>query len=262
MNNVLSFYQNIIFRSWTVRRPDYILLAVHGIGAHSERWRYLGEYLKNTSVYALELRGCGDNPLPAPVYSFAGLRKDITEMCNYIRQRHPKKKIILIGESMGGLIAFDYASQNIDGLVCLSPAFKSLLKFRWYEYLLFPLLFIFPRLKLRIHFSAKMCTEDKKVQDQLKSDRRETRRIPGGLLLAILFAQLRCRRKAGKLKVPVLFQLAGKDEMVSTAASKQIYKKIPSRKKLIVYKNSRHALSIEKNRNIIFRDIQKWVEGL
>jgi len=264
MNTVLSFYQDIVFRSWTVRNPDYILLAIHGIGAHSERWQYLGEYFKNAAVYAPELRGCGDNALPTPVYSFAKLRQDIAEMCDYIRQLYPKKKIILIGESMGGLIAFDYALRqpNIAGLICLSPAFKSLLKFRWYEYLLFPLLFIFPWLKIRIHFSAGMCTEDKKVQAKLKNDHRETRSVSGGLLIAILFAQLYCRCKARKLKAPILFQLAGQDKMVSTAVSKQVFKKIPANKKMIVYSKSRHALSIEKNRNSIFRDIQKWAGSL
>ncbi|MDR2431532.1 MAG: lysophospholipase [Candidatus Margulisbacteria bacterium] len=266
MNNILSFQKNLVYRRWVSSKPRYILLAIHGIGAHSERWRFLGEYLlkHNISTYALELRGCGDNRLPCPVYSFRQYRQDITACLRLLHKNHSKTRIILVGESMGGLIAFDYAIRHsgCDGLICISPAFQSLLKFRWPEYMLFPLLFIFPRLKLRLHFSADGCTQDKKVRKQLKNDPREIRAASGGLLLAILFSQCGCARLAARLKIPVLFQLAGQDSLVATPKSRQIFQRLRTPKKMLIYPQARHALSIEKNRGQVFNDLRVWLEKL
>lgn len=266
MNNVLSFQDNLVYRAWTAAKPKVVLLAIHGIGAHSMRWNFLGAYLaqKNISTYALELRGNGDNHLSYPVYNFQKFHTDIQEMYRIIRKKQPKTKIVLIGESMGGLISFNYAAHHpeLDGLICLSPAFQSLLKFRWWEYFLLPWLLILPRWPIKLHFSAQMCTADNDVQKYLSRDRRESRTVPGGLLIAILFAQMQSAKDVEKIKIPVLFQLAGNDVMVSTAKSKEVLQKISSAKKIITYAKMRHALSIEKNRATVFQDILHWLEDL
>ena len=266
MDNVLTFQDNLIYRSWTAARPKTVLLAVHGIGAHSERWQQLGADLakKNISTYALELRGNGDNPLPCPVYNFRGFQTDIQAMHSLLRKKYPRAPIVLIGESMGGLIGFTYAARHpeLDGLICLSPAFQSLLKFRPWEYLLMPLICVLPRIRIKLHFSAQMCTADGAIQKNLRNDRRESRTVPGGLLLAILAAQLHAAKTAGQIHSPVLFQLAGQDTMVSTAKSQKIFQRINSAKKIIVYPAMRHALSIEQKRAVVFRDILHWLEVL
>jgi len=266
MDNVLTFQDDLIYRSWTAPRPKVVLLAVHGIGAHSERWQKLGAYLaeKNISTYALELRGNGDNPLPCPVYNFRPFQTDIRAMHSLLRKKYPRAKIVLIGESMGGLIGFEYAARHpeLDGLICLSPAFQSLLKFRPLEYLLMPLVCALPRIRIKLHFSAQMCTADNASQTTLRNDRRETRMVPGGLLLAILAAQLRAAKMAAQIKSPVFFQLAGQDTMVATAKSQKIFQRINSAKKITVYPEMRHALSIEKKCAVVFRDISHWLEAL
>ena len=53
---------SIYFRKWPVKNPKAVILAVHGMGAHSQRWEEMAKFLnlKKIAVYAVELRGFGD----------------------------------------------------------------------------------------------------------------------------------------------------------------------------------------------------------
>ncbi|MFC1517858.1 alpha/beta fold hydrolase [Candidatus Margulisiibacteriota bacterium] len=260
---------DILYREWPAADPQAVFLLVHGIGAHSERWQFLAKFFleKNISSYALELKGFGDTAgLKGHISSFKEYYRDINQLSEFIRKELPGKKIFLIGESMGALICFVLAlvlPGNYEGLICISPAFKSKLKFSFIEYLKIFSAVIFNKKKVfPIPFDEKMCTRDAEYSKIMEKDPRELRYATAGMLFQNLLVQLQAKILASKMDMPNLFLLSGIDTLVSQKESNKIFKKIKvSDKKLIEYPEMKHALSIDLGREKVFGDIWEWIRG-
>lgn len=258
----------IFYREWRPPFSRAVLLLVHGIGAHSERWHFLSEYFlrENISTYALELRGFGDTSgLKGDVASFGLYFDDILRLRDIIEENEPGKKVFLLGESMGGILAFLLAASgggHFDGLICLSPAFKSRLRFSIGDYARIVWAFLWnPLRQFTLPYNSAMCTRDEEMRKTMESNHREHRLATPRLLAAIAMAQVRSRMVRGRIKMPVLFMQSGQDELVDPAATRKIFNMIKSPDKEIKeYPGYYHALSIELGRERVFEDIREWVE--
>jgi acylglycerol lipase len=258
---------NILYRKWSTPDPETIVLLIHGIGAHSFRWLPMAEYLANNNIssYAIELKGFGETKeLKGHIDSFGTYYKDIATLADIIRVENPLKKIFLIGESMGGLIAYNAANlhpEMIDGLICISPAFLNRMKISILGYLkiFLPLLYN-PRNIVKLPIDSGMITKDETYREKIEADPLETRTVTSNLLKELVVAQVKAITGKPKFAEDILFLLAGKDKVVDTGTSEKIFsKQIPSNKKLIEYPEMYHALSIDMNRDAVFKDIVDWL---
>jgi len=260
--------QNILYRRWGPADPKAILLLIYGLGAHTGRWEFLANFFsqKGYACYAIELRGFGETKdLPrGHVDSLKIYYRDSFELFRFIQKKNPGKKVFVLGESLGGLIAFVMASlyaSDLAGLIAISPYFKSSLRLPLYEYsLIFFSLLYNPRKLFHIPFNAAMLTHDPEHQKVIESDPRELRFSSSGLLFMILLEQLRAKRLAKSIELPTLFLLAGKDLLVDPKESKAVFKHLKTADKtLIEYPEMLHALSIEVGREKVFSDILGWL---
>jgi len=259
----------IIYRQWQASSPRAVLLLVHGLGGHSGRWDFLADYFLNRDFasYAIELKGFGETEaLAGHISSFNIYFKDISSLRDIIKKEHPGKKIFIVGESLGGLIAFLLAADKpefFDGLICISPAFKSKLKFPIPEYLLvFFSAIVNPTRQFNMPFDSAMVTQDEACQKKMDTDPREHRFATASLLVNTAFAMSRAGMVKNRISVPLLFLLADdNDALVDAIVSKKIFAGLKVEdKKLIQYPGMRHALSIEKDREKIFEEILKWLQ--
>lgn len=260
----------VIYRKWKVSQPRAVLLLVHGLGAHSERWKFLSEYFlrNNISSYALELKGFGETgELRGDIDSFKSYLKDVFSLYGIIKNENPAKKIFVLGESLGALIAFLAAIENprlFNGLICISPAFKNRLKFTASDYIKILISFFFnPQRQFTVPFNSAMCTRDTGYQEAMEKDPREHRLATSRLLMDIGLAQLKAAILKNRINSPVLFLIAGnEDKLVDPEASKKIFGRLKTAdRELIQYPDMRHALSIELGREKVFADILKWIEN-
>jgi pimeloyl-ACP methyl ester carboxylesterase len=127
MENILSkFHQwfKIPYRlhSNTIGRGPTIIL-LHGIATSSESWNKLTPYLKNNfKCITIDLLGFGRSPKPH-WYSYSP-DDHVKNIHHTIRKLKIKEPYILIGHSMGSLLAAHYANKHprlIKGLHMLSP---------------------------------------------------------------------------------------------------------------------------------------------
>lgn|GEM_PF-186157 len=263
-------HKGVIYREWKVCAPRAAILLVHGLGAHSGRWSFLAEFFlrNNISSYAIELKGFGETKdLKGHIDSLDTYFNDIRIFRNLIAQENPGKKIFILGESMGGLIAFLMAGRKerlFDGLICISPAFKSRIKFSLMEYIKIMLSFIYnPRKQFRMNFDSFMCTRDNEYLKILNSDSREHRLATSKLLLNLVFAQMKAAGLKDKISSPVLFLLPGYDKLVDSENSERIFDNLNLKDKtIIVYPEMYHALSIDAGREKVFSDMLKWIDRL
>ena len=257
----------IFYKKWIADSPKAIFLLVHGLGAHSGRWEYLADFFvaRGISSYAIELRGFGETTgLRGHIDSFSTYIEDITRLSEIISVDNKDKKIFLIGESTGALLSFLTASSTghlFDGMACLSPAFSGRLKVTFLDYVKILLPFLYnPKKQHKIAFNSGMCTRDVDYRIRMEEDDREHRLATSRFIWELLKAQIYSSRAGMKIKIPVLFLLAGDDFVVSSLKSKEIFNDISVEdKKLIEYPGMYHALSIEIGREDVFFDIYKWV---
>ena len=85
---------------------DHSIVLIHGFGANSYTWRYLIPELdpKQSTIYAIDLKGCGQSPKPQDgKYSIEDQARLVTRFI--LRRRLHCKHLQIVGHSMGGGVA-------------------------------------------------------------------------------------------------------------------------------------------------------------
>jgi alpha-beta hydrolase superfamily lysophospholipase len=110
---------------WPVDDPARLVVLVHGYGEHVGRYAHVAAALnaRGSSVVGPDHRGHGRSPgEPALVEDFEPLVDDLRAVVQDARGALP---VVMVGHSMGGLIAARYAQrfpEDLAGLVLSGPA--------------------------------------------------------------------------------------------------------------------------------------------
>ena len=116
---------------WSQVDPEYVLIIVHGLGEHQERYANLASHLADQRIAVLgaDSRGHGlsegrrgDTP------GFEHLLSDAEETLKYARSEYTDSKIILFGHSLGGNIVANFIrlknTSELTGFILSSPFFE------------------------------------------------------------------------------------------------------------------------------------------
>ncbi|MFH1692501.1 MAG: lysophospholipase [Candidatus Omnitrophota bacterium] len=258
----------IVYKKWQCCSPKAVFLLVHGLGAYSGRWDQAAQFFlkHDISSYAIDLKGFGQaEGVRGHINSFQTYFQDIQTLCEIIKKENSDKKVFLVGESMGGLIAFvlvAFFACLFDGLICISPAFKSKLKFSRWDYIrIFFFLIVNSKKQFMLPFDAIMCTQDSDCRRAVENNEIEHRLATSRLLFNIFLAQKRACTVKDEIDIPVLFLVAGEDEIVDSKVAEDVFGRFVSKdKRIISYSGMRHALTIEIERQKVFEDILRWIK--
>jgi acylglycerol lipase len=117
-------HYSIYYQKWLPdQEPKAVLLISHGYAEHSGRYSNVVNALvpQGYAVYAPDHRGHGrSDGERVMVDDFHDYVTDLKTFFDIVRRENPRKKIFLIGHSMGSIIALLYASefqQELAGLV-------------------------------------------------------------------------------------------------------------------------------------------------
>ncbi|MGD0783276.1 MAG: alpha/beta fold hydrolase, partial [Candidatus Aminicenantales bacterium] len=169
---------DFLYRRWDASPAKAVFLLVHGLGAHTARWDFLGRHFAAHGFpsYAIELRGFGRTPERprGHVDSFRIYDQDILALRRLIGVEHPGRKVFLLGESLGGLIVFNLAARRPEefaGQVLIAPAFKNGMKFPLSAYFtLVSRILVQPRKTVAVPFTSAMCTRDPDYRAVMDAD--------------------------------------------------------------------------------------------
>jgi alpha-beta hydrolase superfamily lysophospholipase len=112
----------ITAREWPQEQPRYVALVVHGYGEHIGRYEELAGVLAGhgAAVFGPDHMGhgasAGERVL---IEDFEEVVADVHAVADLARRTHPGVPLVLIGHSMGGLIAARYAQRHGDELAAL-----------------------------------------------------------------------------------------------------------------------------------------------
>ena len=112
---------------WDRPDPTRIVLLAHGYGEHMGRYQHVAAALvdRGAAVYGPDHLGHGESAgEQVLVTSFEDIVDDLHLVDELARERHPGRPVVLIGHSMGGLIATRYAQRygGLAALVLSAPA--------------------------------------------------------------------------------------------------------------------------------------------
>ena len=116
--------------------PKGILVIVHGMAEHKERYAPLMEYLAGLGFASIaqDLRGHGESIQGPDDLGYFGadgmesLVEDVRQVSGYARERWPGRPLVMLGHSMGSLVARAYLKRypDLSALILSgSPSFQA-----------------------------------------------------------------------------------------------------------------------------------------
>lgn len=112
------------------QKPSIIILAVHGMAMHGSTFESFGRRMASRGilVVAPDLPGYGNKcQYSSSKCSFLGRMslEFATRSIETLRRNYPGVPLVLLGESLGGTLAIQLATEkpeNVDGLILTAPA--------------------------------------------------------------------------------------------------------------------------------------------
>ncbi len=202
------------------------LLIVHGLGEHAARYNKLADDLNTWgyNVRSYDQYGHGDSGgvRGDPPHAMR-LLDDLAEVIDSTRRiMGPDEPLILLGHSMGGVVAAQLVLRKlrkVEALVLSSPAFDPGLG-AVQKLLLRVLPRIAPHVGLGNGLQLKYLCRDKAVVAAYSADPLVHDRISASLAQFIAEMGAQCLAEAPQWSVPTLLLYAGADRLVSPAGSR------------------------------------------
>jgi alpha-beta hydrolase superfamily lysophospholipase len=260
----------LVVHRWTppkVTADKPVVVFLHGIGMHGEPYAAIaaGFTSRQVTLVVPDLRGHGrSGGKRGKMAESAVLRADLGEVIGLVNKRHPEAPIFLAGESMGGLIAADYAvrgERRLAGLILLAPAFKvhdSQIQLSGFDE------FLKGKVSLTADKKLKPSTRDPGFIEARRKDKLALADVESGYLTALGLRQLEWPLAAAQLKLPLFIGVAGQEEIINPKVAKAVFDLAatpPEVKAWRQWDKARHTLCWDPLTPQIVEEVTKWVRA-
>lgn len=262
---------NIFTRKIDVDNPRAGLVIAHGLGEHSGRYQNVIERLapKGITIWALDHRGHGQSGgAKGHVLHFDQYLMDLQNLVETASSEiGEKKKLFLMGHSMGGLIAISFAirfGRMLDGLIVSSPALGMVVKVPAWKSVLGKMMSnLLPGLTMSNELDKDKISHDKDVVADYESDPLVHDKVSARWFTEFTGTMEKVHEKAGTINFPVLMQIAGDDYLVRAESSKDFYENLTCEdKELHFYEGLYHEIynEVKEDREEVLNDLENWIE--
>ncbi|OTA41840.1 MAG: hypothetical protein A6D92_03450 [Symbiobacterium thermophilum] len=258
----------LYYRCWEPEHVQGNLVLVHGAGEHVGRYEHVAAWFagRGFAVWAMDHRGHGRSEgTRMHVDRFSDYLVDLAAFVKLAAEAHGRP--VMIGHSMGGLIAYRYAAahpETISALVLSSPWFLSRAKVSRLEQALAPVLAVIaPRLQVKSGIPPEICTRD---AERIALDQKDPLRCQTATprwFVECTRAAAECRtRVAFPEGLPALFLVAGTDHLVDPEATRAVFDRIGhGDKRFKLYPEKYHEIFNDPGREEVFAEILDWLRA-
>lgn len=226
---------NLAVQDWHLPeevQPRATVLVVHGLGEHGHRYDAFARRLNGWgfAVRSYDQYGHGDSGgVRGGLPQNGRLIDDLADIVESTRSRNPGVPLVLLGHSMGGLVAASFVARglvSVDALVLSSPALATRLT-AVQKLLMRVVPRIAPNLAAGNGLDAQYLSHDPAVVAAYRADPRVHDRITGRLAAFIQQEGERVRAAAAQWTVPTLLLYAGDDRLVDPTGSREFAERAP-----------------------------------
>ena len=243
------------------------VLLVHGLGEHAGRHDGLARVLNDWGfqVRGYDQYGHGQSggvrgALPQPLR----LLDDLADLVESTRNRSPQLPLVLLGHSLGGLVAAGFVARGIvpvDGLVLSSPALAPRLN-ALQKLLLAIVPRVAPNLTVPNGLDPDYLSHDPAVVHAYRTDPLVHDRVSGRLARFIADEGALVRSCAGRWLVPTLLMYAGDDRMVDPKGSRDFAAAAPGDVvRAHCFDSYYHELFNELRAQPVFMRLRQWLDA-
>lgn len=262
--------ENLAVQDWPLDQDQPArgtVLIVHGLGEHAGRYDALAHTFNDWgfSVRSYDQYGHGESDGPRGGLSHPNrLLDDLADLVESARVRNPGLPLVLLGHSLGGLVAAGFVTRTlmaVDALVLSSPALAARLT-PVQKLLLSVVPRIAPRLTVSNGLDPRYLSHDRRVVEAYMNDPRVHDRISGRLARFIAEEGAVVRARAGSWNVPTLLMYAGEDRLVDPAGSQEFGAQAPAQ-----YVTSRcfdgmyHEIFNEPDAQPVYECLRQWLDA-
>jgi alpha-beta hydrolase superfamily lysophospholipase len=261
---------SLFYQGWLPDgRIGAILLVVHGLAEHSGRCLNLVNRFVplGYAVYGFDLQGHGRSEgLRGYVKRFSYYLDDLKTFMGIVREKHGDIRIFIVGCSMGGTIAANYALTNQDELAGLilsgvsvrlgTDVSPMLVKFSKV------LAALVPKLGVKV-IDASAISRDDRVVEAYDNDPLVYRgKISARLGAEFVEAMQPLRRRASEIKSPLLIMHGIADRLSDPRSSEELYQRAGSEDKTLrLYDGFYHEIFNEFGHEQVFADMEAWLDA-
>ncbi len=259
----------IHFQQWSPEQsPRALIVLVHGAAEHSGRYRRFAEHFANLGYATAALDHIGHGRSEGQrgyVRNFGDYVETLDRFVQLLKTEFADVPRVLLGHSMGGLIASCYLIQNQDdfvGCVLSGPAIKTELEPPIWQRLLIQFFsMVAPRMGV-LQLDANGVSRDPLEVRQYLDDPL----VYGGKLTARKVSQLFAamqwiQQQAGDIRLPLLLMHGEADTLTSPSGSRFLYEQVSSGDKTLkLYPGLYHEIFNEPERLEVFDDLQGWLD--
>lgn len=261
-------------QAWKPKTIKKVLVVQHGFGEHSGRYGNLIAALENenTAVYALDARGHGKTPgKRGHIDDFNLYASDLAVLLAKARAENPSVPMILLGHSMGGLIATLAAlkpevSKELKGLIVSSGAFKPALDTTQAikKAVGTMLAKIAPAMTVPAGLDVRLISRDDNVVQAYGNDPLVHGKISMKMGVDLFATGEMLIEQAGKITLPILVIHGDADGIAQAEGSKAFFQGVSSQDKTIkLYPGFYHETMNEplSDRRQVLSDIVGWINA-
>ena len=273
MKNSDGFLQGVgglrlYYRAWEVPRARSTIAVVHGLGEHSARYEAFAQRMAaySFSTFALDLRGHGlSEGRRGHVRRFENFFQDVDrfrrEIQGVIDVGTP---LFLLGHSMGGLIALRYLEEfdsPFRGGIIVSPWLATAMPVpRWKMTLANALNRILPAVPFNSGLDIDKISRDPAIVQAYRDDPLVHSYVTPRLFSEVSAAMGLVLQRSDRIRIPLLFLLAGDDHLTSTQRSESFARSLAVRDVTIeTYEKAYHEVLNEPDHSAALHDLRSWI---
>lgn len=211
---------DLFYQSWVSTEPKGIVILAHGVGEHSGRYQNIIDKMQGLGIsfYGLDHRGHGRSEgKPGHIDRFTDYTSDLKRFMEIVRYEQPDIPLILMGHSMGGLIAFHYALQYPDDIEALILSSAGLIPVvpvpAWQQAMGKVLSILAPSFTMSTGLDASGLSHDQSVVEAYLHDPLVHDKVSARWFTEFIKAGRIALQQAGKLTMPLLI-LHGQDDPI------------------------------------------------
>lgn len=257
----------IFWQHWRPEHPRAVLVNVHGLGDHSGLYPSIAAWFpaRGVAVYALDTRGNGRSPgRRGHVDRWSTFRDDLHRFIQLVREREGMKPVLL-GQSLGGLMAIDYALAHpgtIRGVAAAAPVLGSIgtpAPLLWIARVLSR---VWPTFTLETGLDLSGLARDPAVIRAVLDDPLFHRFATARLATEVLATMSSVHERAGALDTSVLLQHGSADRMVLIDGSRRFATGPAAAHVRLIEYDAFHALFADVGYEQRLADLTTWMESL